>query len=290
MQSVQRPEEMGFLRPEEIEREFVNAFDRRAERSRSDKVFLPSKSFFEKLLKKWVNPGVVDHEVDKRTLSYPHDQVSFTNCNDLIDEWWRLFLTNPLDISPLYSSGHSGFTVPFLLRRHQNETRTLKAHMIGLNPFKSPDVRRIVLRERAPILIPVYNMSAAAEEQLWDLNLDEKIRDKSYISRELTEIIVDDLCGLYEISATLDNVPISGCTVLRNVPFEVQNIPSDNVRGVPSDRLSHKNSMNVCHGGYYIMLNSESETLTRGEHLLHFKAQSVNYEIEAKVHIGVVAA
>jgi hypothetical protein len=288
MQSIQRPEELGFMRPDEIANELVKAFNRRGKRSviRSNKVFVPSKSFFERLLKNWVN---ID-EGDNRTLPYFHNVTSFTNCNELTDEWWRLFLTNPLDKSPLYTSAQSGFTVPFFLQRHWDRTTILKAHMIGLNPFKNPDVRRIVVRERAPILIPVYNMSAALEEQLWDPNLETIGVDESYRSRALTETIVDDLCGIYEMSATLDNIPINGCTVLRNVPIVVHNIPSDNVRGVPSERLSHKNSMNVCHGGYYIILNPDSGTLTRGEHLLHFKALSVNYEIEAKVHIGVLAA
>jgi hypothetical protein len=48
--------------------------------------------------------------------------------------------------------------------------------------------------------------------------------------------------------------------------------------------------MNVCHGGFYILLNPESEAMNRGEHLLYFKALSVNYEVEAKVHVGVITA
>ena len=214
MQSIQRPEEMGFMRPEEVANVLVTAFNRRERRSRirSNKIFVPSKPFFEKLLKNWVNFELTDYEEDNRTLSYSHTVASFTNFNELSDEWWRLFLTNPLDKSSLYRSDQSGFTVPFLLQRHWDKTTILKAYMIGLTPFKTPDVRRIVVRERAPILIPVYIMSAALEEQLWDPNSEAIGVDESNRSKALTEIIVDDLCGLYEMSATLDNVPITGCT------------------------------------------------------------------------------
>ena len=55
------------------------------------------------------------------------------------------------------------------------------------------------------------------------------------------------------------------------------------------DRLSANRSMNLCHGGFYILLNPSSDVLSKGEHLLYFKAFSVNFEIEAKVHIGVLA-
>ena len=98
------------------------------------------------------------------------------------------------------------------------------------------------------------------------------------ISRTLRGIIVDDLCGLYDLVAEFDKKPINGCAILRNQPYQVSDIPRDNVRGVPSERLGANKSMNVCHGGFYILLNPDSEAMNRGEHLLYFKALSVNYE------------
>ena len=162
--------------------------------------------------------------------------------------------------------------------------------MIGLSGFRTPDLRRIVMTEKVPILIPIYNMSVAAEEHLWDPERGSVSEDQGDVSKALTSIIVDDLCGLYHIVAEFDKKPIKGFTVLRNIPYQVPNVPPDNVRGVPSERLGANNSMNVCHGGLYLLLNPDSEAMHKGEHLLYFKALSVNYEIEAKVHIGILAA
>jgi hypothetical protein len=210
------------------------------------------------------------------------------NYNDLADEWWRCFLTNTFEMSPLYAAPQPGFTNPFLFRNHMRSSNVARAYMIGLSGFRYPDVRRIVVTERAPILIPVYVTSAAAEEHLWDPDQHGIKAAPGDISRILAEMVVDDLCGLHHLEAEFDKKPICGCTVLRNITYQVTGIPDNNVRGVPSERLSKGRSMNVCHGGFYILLNPASEAMKRGEHLLYFKAFSVNYEIEAKVHIGVL--
>jgi hypothetical protein len=292
MQRVQNIEDKGFMRPEEIAKELVAGYQRREKRSKekSEEVFVSSRVFFDRLMEGWVKEKRGAEMQDDRTLPSAHKVAGFMNCNDLTDEWWRYFLTNPFDTSPLYAPAQPGFTSPFLFKRHASNNNVAKVYMIGLSGFKSPDVRRIVVTERAPILIPVYNVSAAAEEHLWDPNRQAISVEQSDISSTLTEIVVDDLCGIYHMVAEFDKKPIKGCTVLRNVSYQVPNIPRDNVRGVPLERLSIKQSMNVCHGGFYILLNPDSQAMNRGEHLLYFKALSVNYEVEAKVHIGILAA
>jgi hypothetical protein len=292
MQRIQHLEDKGFMRPEGIAKELVIGYQRREKRSieKSKEVFISSKMFFNRLIEDWVKQKRGVNIQDNRTLPPEHRVAGFMDCNELTDEWWRCFLMNPFDTSPLYAPAQPGFTLPFLFRKNGTNINVAKVYMIGLSGFKSPDVRRIVVTERVPILIPVYNMSAAAEEQLWDPDRQAVSVKESDISRTLTEIVLDDLCGLYEIVAEYDKKPITGCAVLRNVSYQVPNIPRDNVRGVPFERLSIGKSMNVCHGGFYMLLNPESEAMTRGEHLLYFKALSVNYEVEAKVHIGVLAA
>lgn len=289
---MQRIQHIGFMRPEEIAKELFIGYQRREKRSKekSEEVFVSSKMFFDMLIEDWVKEKSGAVMQDTRTL-HPADKVAGSmDCNDLTDEWWRCFLTNPFDTSPLYAPAQPGFTSPFLFKKNGSNVNVAKVYMIGLSGFKSPDVRRIVVTERLPILIPVYNTSAAAEEQLWDPDRQAVSVKDNDISRTLTEIVIDDLCGLYQMVAEFDKKPITGCTVLRNVSYKVPNIPRDNVRGVPSERLGPEKSMNVCHGGFYILLNPESEAMNRGEHLLYFKALSVNYEIEAKVHIGVITS
>jgi hypothetical protein len=291
MQRVQNVENKGFMTPEEIAKELDIGYQRREKRSKekSDEVFVPSKKFFDRLLEDWVKEKTAADVRDSRTLLHTYKLGGFMDCNDLIDEWWRCFLTYPFDTSPLFASSQPGFASPFLFGKHESNINMAKAYMIGLCGFKSPDIRRIVVKEKVPVLIPIYNTSAAIEEHLWDPDRRGVSVEQSDISRTLTEIVVDDLCGLYEMVAEFDKKPIKGFTVLRNICYPVSNIPEDNVRGVPPERLSINRSMNVCHGGFYILLNPVSEAMRRGEHLLHFRALSVNYEIEAKVHIGILS-
>jgi hypothetical protein len=288
MQSMQNTVGNGFLSSEDIAKELIVGYDRRMLRSsqQRNQVFMPSKIFFDKLIADWV----YENRSDSRTLYLSHKVAGLMNCNDLADEWWRCFLRNPFDSSPLYAPNQLGFTSPFLFERDEGIAEVAKVYMIGLAGFKNPDVRRIVITERVPILIPIYNISVAAEEHLWDADRGVISEKHGEISKALTTIIIDDLCGLYDIVAEFDKMPISGLTVLRNIPYQVNNIPPNNVRGVPSERLGQNKVMNVCHGGFYIMLNPNSEALNKGEHLLYFRALSVNYEIEAKVHIGVLAS
>ena len=77
--------------------------------------------------------------------------------------------------------------------------------------------------------------------------------------------------------------------VLRKDPMQIFNVPRDNIMGLPAERLGDKNSMKICHGGLYVLLNPDSVVLRRGEHLMVIDVKSVNYEIEAKVHISVMA-
>jgi hypothetical protein len=280
-------EDRHFMTPEEIANELLIGYQRREKKFKEnpDSVFVSSKVFLDNLLETWVKVN----SDDTRTIPHTHKISDALDCCDLTDEWWKTFLTNPFDSSPLYAQPQLGFTDPFLFNRFESKN-VAKAYMIGISGFKSPDIRRIVIAEKLPILIPVYNMSAAAEEQLWDSNRQAVSVDENEISRTLTEIVVDDLCGLYQIEAKFDNMPITGCTVLRTNSYLVPNIPNNNVRAVPSDRLGQGKSMRVCHGGFYILLNPENEAMRRGEHLLYFKAFSVNYEVEAKVHIGIIAS
>ena len=166
---MQDTEEKGFLSSEEIAKEITGGYERRTrDRDRKGKKFVPSSVFFDSLIKNWVDESMIVDQSDTRTLSRSHKVAGFMDCNNLTDEWWKCFLTNPFDSSPLYASPHLGFTSPFLFKKHASNVKSAKVYMIGLSGFRTPDVRRIVMTERVPILIPIYNVSVAAEEHLWD--------------------------------------------------------------------------------------------------------------------------
>jgi hypothetical protein len=222
-----------------------------------------NQQFFQNLSNKWVTSkkGSTSNVLDE---SY---------CNDAADEWWRWAMTNPIDVSPFYGQIRPGLFVPYLFKESSS-----KIYMIGVSAFRTPDIIRVALTERVPLLIPIYNVIAAKEEY--------PRADRGKI--DLKSIVIDDLRGLYALKATYDRQPIEGCAVIRDKPFKIEYVPRDNVMGIPEDRLGGENTINVSHGGFYIMLNPQSKAMARGDHLLWFEAKSVNYEIEAKVHISVL--
>jgi hypothetical protein len=223
-------------------------------------------AFFQDLINKWVTgEGRSSLVLNQRA------------CNEAADEWWRWALTNPVDVSPFYGQIRPGLFVPYLFKKFQNKPSSY-IYMIGVTAFRSPDVIRVALTERIPLLIPIYNVIAADEEVPGGVGINV-----------LKSIVIKDLCGLYELEAKYDGDPILGCAVLREKPLKIEYVPRDNVMGIPENKLGAENTINVSHGGFYVMLNP-AKAMDRGDHLLWFKARSVNYEIEAKVHISVLAS
>ena len=124
MQRLQKMDENGFMSPENIAKELAVGYERRKLRSsqRGDEVFVSSDLFFDNLLNDWVIGRTRLELHDSRTLSSLHKVAGLMNSNDVTDEWWRCFLTNPFDSSPLYAPPQQGFTSPFLFKKQAHNT------------------------------------------------------------------------------------------------------------------------------------------------------------------------
>jgi hypothetical protein len=286
MNNTRGIDDTAFLTPEKIAEALKNGFSKRMSRAEKGEhkheVFVPEPKWFEsEIIKKWAMEDMKHHSDGARTIAHEVPIEKIINCNGLADEWMRWALTNPVSSSPFYGTAHTEIAIPFLFKRSVgvNEARV---YMTGISAFKYPDVKRLVITEKFPILVPVYTMSAAIPEQLW------KVKNPG--QNNLMEIVIDDLCGIYELEAKYDNSDIVGCMVMRNDPLPIFNVPRDNIMGLPVDRLGDKNSISICHGGLYLLLNPESSAMRSGEHLLTIMVKSINYEIYAKVHISVLAA
>ena len=68
--------------------------------------------------------------------------------------------------------------------------------------------------------------------------------------------------------------------------MEVENIPKDNIMGIPAYRFKKANSLNIVYGGFFALF--KAEVLTPGDHLLKFTANSVNYEIDTSFFISAL--
>ncbi len=281
----------GFMSMKEMKEKICNrmAQDKRDSTAEEKKRF-PNWDNTLKTIKNWIYDDEINIQNDPRfRLLMPHQERigGLVDCNKLTDEWWRWIITTPIGNSPVYGLVQSAPFVPTLFKTVDGD-RSARAYMVGISAFKKnpPDVKRIVLTEAIPTLIPVYNMAAGAEEYLFDEKRARVTVSEEQLGEELTKIVLDDICSLRDFEAVLDGHDIAGCTVVRKQPYVIENIPSDNVMKVPDNRLGNKNSMRVCHGGFYL----EFKEMKAGDHLLYLRAKSRFYEIEAEVHVSALTA
>ena len=209
---------------------------------------------------------------------------NYFNCNLLTDEWFRWFLTTQRSKNPYSNPGQRkgeeneqyGVENVFLMQQ-----RNSSAYFTTATPFQDPDERIITLTVDAPLLVPVYNVCASTT-QFPNLNPDPKGP-----SPTLMDGVISDLLGIKpnKVEASLDGQTLEPCCVIRKEPLTIEGIPSDNVFGIPSDRLVRSGSkLNIVHGGFWAFIRQES--IGSGDHLLEWKVESVNYRMNVVIRIN----
>ncbi len=198
---------------------------------------------------------------------------SHLTCNILTDKWFEWLYRTPTPLNPFTNPGNGYRSRNAFLFSQDGAS----IYFANASPFVNPfDFKTVTMKESSPLLIPVYNV---AKE-----DLSRKLSNAAF-----EKLILEDLAGIEKVDATFDNKPIHGCIVIRNVGFEISNIPADNVFGVPQEKLeeSDDSSITVYHGGLWLLLR---ETLFKSgeEHLLRYEVVSKNYEISAKILINVL--
>jgi hypothetical protein len=197
------------------------------------------------------------------------------SCNLVTDAWYKWFLTTPRSEHPMVNPGN--------LNTNSGAYGDANAYLFQLGntsiyfttaaPFQKPDFKRVVMTQKAALLVPVYNVLTSPQ-------LFPEADDK-----ECKKMVEDDLCRIKEdkISATFDGKSIYGCCVMRTEQsVEIANIPKDNAIGIPEDRLlTNGSKIQAYHGGFWLLFREDK--LTRGDHLLSFTVESDNYEIDAKI-------
>jgi hypothetical protein len=239
----------------------------------------------------WIEPDEdknhmrTQHGKSKHRFTYRHmepldKETKHYTCNTLTDKWFEWFLKTPASISAFTNPSQSYQDTSLLGGRNafffQDKAYKVSVYFAAASPFQEPDIRTITMTKQAPLLVPVYNMSASTEDH------PSKRREE-----KLKELIIEDLSGIIQLRAWFDRIPIEGCCVIRQKRLRVTNVPTDNVIGIPEDRLlKADHSIETCHGGYWLLIRKEK--LTPGDHLLEFSALSKNYEMDAKMIINVL--
>lgn len=199
------------------------------------------------------------------------------DCETITDEWFKWFYTSDSKIESPNNLGN--LREDRSLNGDKNmylyENDGLSVYFINSLPFQRPYFKRIVMKKRASLLVPVYSASASFEEY-------PSCKDAG---ANLINEIRKDLHGIRTetFKATFDGKNIYGRCVIRDKPLPVKGITEHNTR-IPRDRCKN-DTIEICHGGFWLLLREEK--LTAGDHLLYFKADSINYETEAKILIDV---
>lgn len=216
-----------------------------------------------------------------------HEKIkpgSYFDCNLLTDEWFKWFLSTPRPKNPYSNPGQRkggeneqyGVENVFLMQQ-----RNSSAYFTTAAPFQDPDERLITLTVDAPLLVPVYNVCASTT-QFPNLNPDPKGS-----SPTLMDEVISDLLGINPktVEASLDGQTLEPCCVIRKEPLTIEGIPSDNVFGIPSDRLARSGSkLDIVHAGFWAFIRQES--IGSGDHLLEWKVESVNYRMNVVIRIN----
>jgi hypothetical protein len=225
----------------------------------------------------------------------PSGNIAYYDCNRLVDEWLSKFFTTPIADHPfamqkdqehgsLYGAGENVFLF---------QKRGVEAYFTTASPFSSPgpDVRKITLTKRVPLLIPAYNVFGSVEMYpSLDKNHPLALAEND-VDRPLLVEMVSDLLGIRtgseHVYARFDGQPIEPCCVIRKRPLKIEGIPFDNIAGIPKERLIESGSkIELLHGGFYMLINPE--VLTPGDHVVEWEVQSVNYQIHAQIWINML--
>jgi hypothetical protein len=199
-------------------------------------------------------------------------------CDDLADMWIERWMKTPKDANPFANPAATktvGQTYPdsdlnsFVLASDKADV-----YFVYASAFQEPDFRRGLMHRKASVLVPVY-FSMASRALFPSLEKDE----------ELIKAVQDDLGGIEYLKVKLDGKNLYGCTVLRKTPLRINDIPKNNIFDIPETRLLDGDSMEVYHGGFWVL----TTPLDPGDHLLNFESKSKNYEMQVKMLITTLA-
>jgi hypothetical protein len=222
-------------------------------------------SFFkgvkERFLKRWYKG-----QGPKSRRQGPHTYNRYTKLvngmydyDTITDEWFKWYLKR-----------NNGQDNVFLF-----DITTPSIYFVEALPFQRPYFRRITMKQKASLLVPIYSFSASSEEY------------PSLNPSQLIELIKTDLSGMRwnTVKATFDGKDVYGYCVIRDKPLTINNVPAKNITEIDDKRLS-ENSINIYHGGFWLLIKQED--LSPGDHLLYFSADSKTYETEAKILINAI--
>lgn len=266
-----------FMDEKEMQDEFEIAFDKVAENKLIEDAI--AKPLHKRPFYMWYKEGEPDPLTYDHHTPIPDGNVY--NCESATDLWWQYFLSTPKQMNPFINPSNEGSNKPLYSYSSANaflfSMNDTKVYFLAGSPFQNPDFRRVVMTERASLLVPVYNIMVSPT--LYTMKSDEEYVEM--MKKDLKKIKKDS------VVARFDDEPMYGCLTIRVQPLTISNVPKDNVFEIPEQRLNvTNNQIKIFHAGFYLLI--KREVIRPGDHVLYFKAQSPNYEMEEKFLISAL--
>ena len=159
-------EGQGFLSEDEIDRLFLGA--QGAWFNKSDKNKKRIASWFKK-------------DNDHTFLVPHHEKIGGYDCDHLVDERMKWTLTLPTKVNPIITSGE-GYGTANSENQFLFKSRNTSVYFTAASPYHAPQIMRIIVTEKFPVLIPVYLTVTSKQE---NPSLDTEVKLNDLIKKDL---------------------------------------------------------------------------------------------------------
>jgi hypothetical protein len=214
----------------------------------------------------------------KRAVGH-HDKIGEFDCDQLTDKWFEWALPLPAPVNPIgMSSSGYGLGNSDTENVHLFKSGDAAVYFVAISPARSPDRVRIVITKQHPVLIPIYWVISSEAE-------NPSLKEEG--EEGFMRLVKNDLNGIQHINVFFDEEPVHGCTVIRNIPLRIPNIPKNNVLGIPHERLLESDyAIEIYHGGLWLLLKADN--FSSGDHQVTFQARARNYEMDGSIWISAL--
>ena len=193
---------------------------------------------------------------------------------DWTEEWWKWLLGIEEKDNPYVPTSPHLNTNERIRANQPNEVQTSSMKKAGQSVWflaAAPyGVEGGIARVKVP---PNYSLLGSQYNAI----ASQEFYPSHKTHESLTNLLKEDLDGVYELYATLDGISLDGCTVKPDGRSFPGHLPAKNIfDGKPGTH-------NLVQHGHWVFL----KPLTPGDHWLHLHGYSKNYRLDITYHLMV---
>jgi hypothetical protein len=200
-------------------------------------------------------------------------------CDQIVDEWQRWILKIPALIHPsiippdIYGARNLRGSIanPVIIDG-------VKVIMVAFPPFKKleDNVMTVQIRERdSYLLLPILTAEASTEEY-------PSLKQE----KDLVEMVKKQSNEVKNLNLKIDGIERIGCHVQNYKRMPIDEVPSDNVMGIPPEAMKPNQTVEIVHDGFFALVNVNK--LGPGDHLITIIGTGGTYLNAAMIVLNVL--